>query len=75
MTLKSLLKLSLGIPERQAPRTDCPHDDWTILGSNRVNPPQGTCTKCGDELGLDVLLNNWKARIERELFAAAKGKQ
>ncbi len=48
---------------------DCPHDDWEIRGSNKVIPMTGTCTKCGKEIVLHVLLNNWKARIEREIRA------
>lgn len=51
----------------QTPPADCPHDDWEILGSNRTHPMCGTCTKCGFELPLHYLLNNWKARVEREL--------
>lgn len=45
----------------------CPHDDWVIRGRNKSIPPHGTCLKCGEELPLYILLNAWKARIEREL--------
>ena len=54
----------------QAP--GCPHDDWTILGTNRISPLSGTCTKCHAERPLDELLNNWKARFEREIKEALK---
>ncbi len=47
---------------------DCPHDDWEIRGPElRMN---ATCTKCGSELSLADLLNNWKARMEREFREA-----
>jgi hypothetical protein len=50
----------------------CPHDDWMILGHNSVIPPAGTCMKCGKEVRLHLLLNNWKARVERELQIKAQ---
>lgn len=46
----------------------CPHDDWKVFGHNKIG--RGTCTKCQIEMDLDDLLNNWKSRIEREMWAA-----
>lgn len=52
----------------QKQKPPCPHDDWHIYGNEPCNrPPSATCTKCLEVLPLDDLLNNWKARIEREL--------
>ena len=55
--------------------TECPHDDWVILGHNQTRPALcGTCTKCGLEVVLSELLNNWKARVEREIKRALESK-
>lgn len=42
----------------------CPHDDWTIKGSERIG--SGTCSLCGETMHLAYLMLAWKARIERE---------
>jgi hypothetical protein len=46
----------------------CPHDDWVIRGPENIG--YGTCVKCGAVLQLSNLINNWKARIDREIKQA-----
>lgn len=48
----------------------CPHDDFVVLGTNYVG--HGTCAKCSKQLQLNLLINNWKKRMEQEVKDAVK---
>lgn len=41
---------------------ECKHENWTVLGSNVIG--DGHCKDCGKDVGLDVLFNNLKERME-----------
>lgn len=52
-------------PPEPTPEPDpCPHDDWKIYGQESIG--MATCLKCRKSVRLSILINNWKARIERE---------